>query len=226
VSAVKIEDYETNKRILINKNKLPNMSYQLLKQDVLFYQRFLKANGFYNDVLDGSWGPVTNAADAAFVQKSESIKTEFGAVDSKSESNIITLIPQAQIAARKFLAILTGAGKDVRILSGTRTYAEQDALYKQGRNGNKLPKVTNAKGGQSNHNFGLAWDIGLFENGNYTGTDSKYQALPALVLPQLPELEWGGNWINFKDFPHYQLKSVSEMVADIKNLFENGKLYV
>lgn len=202
------------------------MSYQLLKQDVLFYQRFLKANGFYTARLDGSWGPKTNAADAAFVQQSESIKTEFGAVDSKSESNIITLIPQAQIAARKFLTILTGAGKDVRILSGTRTYAEQDALYRQGRNGNTLPKVTNAKGGQSNHNFGLAWDIGLFENGKYIGTDSKYKPLAAMVLPQLTELEWGGNWISFKDFPHYQLKSVSEMVADIRNLFENGSVYV
>ncbi|MDB5279920.1 MAG: peptidase and D,D-carboxypeptidase VanY/endolysin [Ferruginibacter sp.] len=202
------------------------MSYQLLKQDVLFYQRFLKANGFYDGKLDGRWGPKTDAADAAFVAKSQSVKADFGAVDAKSESNIVTLIPDAQIAARKFLAILTAAGKDIRILSGTRTYAEQDALYKQGRNGNTLPKVTNAKGGQSNHNFGLAWDIGVFENGNYVGTDSKYKAIPAMVLPQLPQLEWGGNWISFKDFPHYQLKSVSDSVADIRNLFENGTAYV
>jgi peptidoglycan L-alanyl-D-glutamate endopeptidase CwlK len=202
------------------------MSYQLLKQDVLFYQRFLKANGFYNDKLDGCWGPKTDAADTAFVAKGQSIKADFGTVDAKSESNIITLIPDAQVAARKFLAILTGAGKDVRILSGTRTYAEQDALYKQGRNGNKLPKVTNARGGQSNHNFGLAWDIGVFENGSYVSNDSKYKSIPAMVLPQLPQLEWGGNWISIKDFPHYQLKSVSDSVAAIRSLFENGSLYV
>ena len=202
------------------------MSYQLLKQDVLFYQRFLKANGFYTAKLDGSWGPKTNAADAAFVQKSQDIKTQFGAVDTKSESCIITLIPAAQIAARKFLRIVTGAGKDIRILSGTRTYAEQDVLYRQGRNGNTLPRVTNARGGQSNHNFGLAWDIGVFENGKYLGTDSKYKPVAPMVLPQLPELEWGGNWKSFKDFPHYQLKAVSESVGDIRTLFEKGSAYV
>jgi peptidoglycan L-alanyl-D-glutamate endopeptidase CwlK len=202
------------------------MSYQLLKQDVLFYQRFLKANGFYNARLDGRWGPKTDAADAAFVAKGQSIKADFGTVDAKSESNIITLIPDAQVVARKFLAILTGAGKDVRILSGTRTYAEQDALYKQGRNGNKLPKVTNARGGQSNHNFGLAWDIGVFENGSYVSNDIKYKAMPAMVLQKLSQLEWGGNWISIKDFPHYQLKSVSDSVAAIRSLFENGSLYV
>ena len=201
------------------------MSYQLLKQDVLFYQRFLKANGFYKAKLDGSWGPETDAADAAFVQQSADIKQQLGDADARSESNIITLIPKAQVTARKFLTILTGLGKDVRIISGTRTYAEQDALYRQGRNGNTLQKVTNAKGGQSNHNFGIAWDIGLFENGKYITNDSKYKAIPAMVLQQMPELEWGGNWITFKDFPHYQLKAVSESVTDVRGLFESGTTY-
>ncbi|MGC4037199.1 MAG: M15 family metallopeptidase [Chitinophagaceae bacterium] len=202
------------------------MSYQLLKHDVLFYQRFLKANGFLTGRLTGTWGAETDAADAAFIQQSEIIKQQNGAADARSESNIITLIPKAQIAARKFLSILKAAGKDVRIISGTRTYAEQDALYKQGRNGNTQPKVTNAKGGQSNHNFGIAWDIGLFENGKYLTSDTKYKQLPALVLPQLPELEWGGNWISFQDVPHYQLKAVSENVATVRGLFENGSSYV
>jgi len=150
----------------------------------------------------------------------------FGAVDARSESNIITLVPQAQIAARKFIAILTDKGKDVRLLSGTRTYAEQDALYRQGRNGNTQPKVTNAKGGQSNHNFGIAWDIGLFENGKYIMADSKYKQLPEMVLPELTGLEWGGSWISFPDFPHYQLKAVSESVATVRGLFESGAAYV
>lgn len=50
------------------------MGYQDLKSDVLFYQRFLKANGFYQNALDGQWGPHTVAADAAFRQQSEAIK--------------------------------------------------------------------------------------------------------------------------------------------------------
>ena len=50
-----------------------------------------------------------------------------------------------------------------------RTFAEQDALYAQGRtklfdaNGKKLGVVTKAKGGQSIHNFGLALDIVLLK---------------------------------------------------------------
>jgi len=45
-----------------------------------------------------------------------------------------------------------------------RTIAEQDALFKQ------RPKVTNAKGGQSIHNYGLAFDIVLLydKDGNET----------------------------------------------------------
>jgi len=55
-----------------------------------------------------------------------------------------------------------------RIISGTRTYEQQNQLFK------KRPKVTNARGGQSNHNFGIAWDVGLFEEGKYyEGTSKK-----------------------------------------------------
>jgi peptidoglycan L-alanyl-D-glutamate endopeptidase CwlK len=72
----------------------------------------------------------------------------------------------------------------------------------------------------------LAWDIGVFENGSYVSNDIKYKAMPAMVLQKLSQLEWGGNWISIKDFPHYQLKSVSDSVADIRTLFENGSLYV
>jgi peptidoglycan L-alanyl-D-glutamate endopeptidase CwlK len=196
------------------------MSYQLLKADVLFYQRFLKANGFYNAKLDGSWGPKTNAADAAFVQQSATIAAQFGSFDARSESNLITLVPKAQIIARQFLKLMIDNGKDVRILSGTRTYAEQDVLFKQ------KPKVTNAKGGQSNHNFGIAWDIGLFENGKYVTTDSKYKPLATLALAKFPELEWGGNWKSFPDFPHYQHKATVQGVVAVRGLFEEGNTYV
>ena len=45
------------------------------------------------------------------------------------------------------------------VTQGLRTFAEQDALYKQ------VPKVTNAKCGQSIHNYGLAFDFCLAEAG-------------------------------------------------------------
>jgi len=201
------------------------MSSQAFKQDVLFYQRFLKSNGFYTGALDGGWGPKTAAADTAFTDKSNEIKDQGGVFDTVSENHILTLIPSAQIAAREFLSLAKASGKDIKILSGTRTYTEQNALYAKGRT-TTGPIVTKAKGGQSNHNFGLAWDIGIFENGNYIGSDKPYQSIPSIVLPQMPQLEWGGNWISIKDFPHYQIKSVSESVAIIRGLFEAGNPYV
>lgn len=204
------------------------MSYQLLKQDVLFYQRFLKSAGFYDGQLDGQWGPITNSADTEFVAQSNSIKTQYGSFDTASESNIITLIPKAQEEARQFLNIAkNNSTTDVRILSGTRTYAQQDELYSHGRNGNTNPIVTNAKGGQSNHNFGIAWDIGLFDtNGNYISSDAGYISFSTIVLPAMNTIEWGGNWIDFKDYPHYQLKPVSENETVIRQLFEEGNTYV
>lgn len=103
------------------------MSYQLLTHDVLFYQRFLKAAGFYSDTLDGIWGPHTNQADADFTAQSTAIAEQLDKFDARSESNIITLLPITQKQARLFLQQCTSAGLDVRIISGTRTFAEQDA---------------------------------------------------------------------------------------------------
>ncbi len=202
------------------------MSYQLLKADVLFYQRFLKANNFYNGKLDGKWGPKTDAADAAFMEYSRDVANQYGSFDARSEANIITLAPKVQVLARKFLQILVAAQYDVRIISGTRTYAEQDALYRKGRYGSTEAVVTKAKGGQSNHNFGTAWDIGLFENGKYITSDNKYKQLAPLVTSQLPELEWGGKWTSFPDYPHYQHMAVANTTAAVRGLFEAGVAYV
>ena len=203
------------------------MSYQLFVGDVLFYQRFLKAGAFYTDVLDGIWGEKTNKADEAFTTISAAIANEYGIFDSRSERSIMSLLPKAQIEARKFLKLSAENNTVVKIISGTRTYQEQDELYSHGRNGNTLPIVTKAKGGQSNHNFGIAWDIGLYDGvGNYIANENPYISIAPTVLEVIDNLEWGGNWHSFKDYPHYQLKAVTEDVASIRNLFESGNNYV
>lgn len=201
------------------------MAYQM-QQDVMFYQRFLKANGFYPYTLDGDWGPKTDAADKAFHQKSVDIAAQEGLFHARSEANIVTLTPKAQIAARKFLKFCKGLGQDVRIISGTRTYAEQDALYAQGRRGRQGPIVTNARGGQSNHNFGIAWDIGIFNGGQYITNDASYIALGAPAIAHISGIEWGGNWNRLKDYPHYQLKAISQNLAVVRTDFEAGTPYV
>ena len=56
-----------------------------------------------------------------------------------------------------------GRGVRLRFSYTLRTFAEQDALFI------KRPKVTNARAGQSFHNYGLAFDIVLLYDKNLDG---------------------------------------------------------
>ena len=199
------------------------MSALLFKEDVLFLQRILAVSGFYTGKLDGKWSAAVELAEAAFEAEFEKIKKEEGEFDARSEANIRTLVPAAQRKARQFLKAVAGRPLTYRILSGTRTYAEQDALFA------KVPRVTKARGGQSNHNFGIAWDVGIFENGKYyTGATKKenqaYQELGAFITAKVPGVAWGGNWKTFPDQPHYEL-ATGKSVKDLRALLEAGKSY-
>src|SRR5687768_7442865 len=92
--------------------------------------------------------------------------------DKRSEANIATLVPNARKQARAFLQAVLDAEIRAQIIGGSRTFAQQDALYEKGRT-KPGSRVTNARGGFSYHNFGIAWDIGIFdEKGKYlTKTD-------------------------------------------------------
>ena len=81
--------------------------------------------------------------------------------DPQSEKNIKTLVAKAQEKARTFLQGVRDAGINAKIIDGSRTFEEQDALFAIGRT-KPGHVVTNARGGFSNHNFGVAWDIGIF----------------------------------------------------------------
>lgn len=205
------------------------MSSPLLKPDVLFAQRLMSSAGYYKGRLDGDWSIAMDKAETDFNDDYLKLRGKLGQFDPRSEKVIATLLPQGQDAARKFMALAT-TKFDVKLLSGLRTYAEQNALYAQGRT-KKGPKVTNARGGFSNHNFAIAWDVGIFVNGKYlTGRNAQeeqqYKDLAALIMPKLGDvLSWGGNWKSIKDRPHYQLK-VGDDVTKCRKLLERGQAYV
>lgn len=109
-----------------------------------------------------------------------------------------------------------GSGTKIRIVQGLRTFAEQDELYAQGRT-KKGAKVTNAKGGQSIHNYGLAFDFCLMypdANGNYTDVswdtkkdfnkDQKADWLQVINRFKNKGFEWGGDWKSIVDTPHLE----------------------
>lgn len=111
---------------------------------------------------------------------------------------------------------LTGKAK-IRITQGLRTIEEQNLMYAQGRT---LPgkKITNAKGGQSVHNYGFAVDICLIIDEKEASWDTAkdwdndkiadwYECVKIFAKYGW---EWGGNWKTFKDLPHFDKKNLND----------------
>ena len=97
------------------------------------------------------------------------------------------------------------------IVSTLRTFEEQDELYAIGRT-KAGRKVTNAKGGQSIHNYGLAIDFALLIDGktaswedlkDFDG-DRKADWMEIVEVFEQAGWEWGGRWKSFTDKPHLQ----------------------
>lgn len=156
---------------------------------------------------DGDFGPATlTALERKLGIGPASVPAPPTSFDERSEKNISSLLPTVQPVFRKLLneanRIAAAYRVTAKIISGTRTYAEQDRLFA------KRPKVTNARGGYSNHNFGIAVDLGLFSGDDYL--DSSNPRLASEIYSRIAPvarslgLEWGGDWKSFKDEPHFQ----------------------
>lgn len=102
------------------------MSAKLFKIDIMFLQRVLAVSGFYKGPLNGKWSSDVDAAEERFLAGYEQIKGQSGEFDNRTESCIMSLIPAAQIKAREFMNAVNGRPLTYRLISGTRTYAEQD----------------------------------------------------------------------------------------------------
>jgi peptidoglycan L-alanyl-D-glutamate endopeptidase CwlK len=129
-----------------------------------------------------------------------------------SSRKIDDLHPKLQPLVRSFIAQCLLNDIDIIITCTFRSSEEQDELYKIGRSV-KGSKVTNSKGGQSKHNFMIdkkpaskAFDVVLMKNGKcvWDVNDSKWIELGEIGTKL--GLEWAGNWLNFKEYPHFQLK--------------------
>jgi len=117
------------------------------------------------------------------------------------------LEPRVRELCEKLIAECDAVGIDILITSTYRDNESQNALYAQGRT---LPgnKVTNAKGGQSFHNYRIAFDMVPLINGkplwSTKGSDGEIWKRIGEIGVNLG-LEWAGNWKTFKEYPHFQL---------------------
>jgi len=103
-------------------------------------------------------------------------------------------------------------GIRVVITDGFRSTEEQDALYRKGR-GDAGSIVTQVKGGQSYHNYGLAIDFALGIPGGKVIWDLEYDGnrngksdwMEVVEIAKELGFTWGGDWANFPDYPHLQM---------------------
>ncbi len=195
--------------------------------------------------VDGSPGPTTwgavhlavvgqKAPDEIKKTETATLAGEGKTADSRSEENSATLHPRFRPFARALIEKAASQGIIIKVTSATRSFAEQDELFAQGRT--KPGKiVTKAKGGFSNHNFGIAIDITIFKG----SSNPEKAKIPVFESPLYKVigalgtdlgLEWGGNWTSIVDEPHFQLRpgwadgiKESDMLAELRTRQASGQ---
>ncbi len=110
------------------------------------------------------------------------------------------LHPAFQPLVRAFLDACLNAGHDVIITCGYRSFREQDELYAQGRT-KPGKRVTNARAGQSWHNYGLAIDVVPLRQGK-PDWQGPWDALGA--IGERLGMTWGGHFKRLVDRPHFE----------------------
>ena len=120
-------------------------------------------------------------------------------INSRSLSD---LNPKVAAMCSEFINRCKMQGIDVIITSTYRDGAAQDALYAQGRS---LPgkKVTNAKAGQSFHNWRVAFDFVPIVGGKAIWNDDALWTKCGEIAEGIG-LEWAGRWTKFKETAHCQ----------------------
>ena len=112
------------------------------------------------------------------------------------------LNPKVADLCRQFIAKCGAQGIDVIITSTYRDAESQNALYAQGRI-TPGKKVTNAKAGQSYHNFKVAFDFCPIVAGKAQWNDTATFTKCGEIAESLG-LEWAGRWKSFKELAHVQ----------------------
>ena len=116
------------------------------------------------------------------------------------------LLPSVRTRVQQFLDSAKAQGIDLLVTSTYRDNASQDALYAQGRT-TVGRIVTNAKAGQSWHNYRCAVDVVPVVAGKprWDVKDAVWQEVGR--LGKAAGLEWAGDWKRFKEYPHFQYTS-------------------
>lgn len=194
-----------------------SLTWKLLIDNVKAVQKLLNSYGFHVGYPDGWFGTYTTNA----VQKFQNHNGLYpsGIVDPRtrrklfnphpkdnvdtrpSSNDLNSLNPHVTMLARRFLELTKAHNLDVRITTAFRSWDESDRLFAQGRT-TPGPTISNARGGDSYHNWGLAFDAAPYENGKISNDTEKFKAMGH--LGQQIGLQWGGTFKALVDYPHFQ----------------------
>lgn len=133
------------------------------------------------------------------------------------------LHPIAREKALRWVDACKAEGVEVLVYCTYRSAEEQNELYKVGRTvkgegvSPKLPMgrtVTNARGGDSIHQYRCAWDAVPMVHGKPAWGDLGRYKIMAKCAKQLG-IEWAGEWVSFKEQAHFQYTG-GLTLADLK----------
>lgn len=129
-----------------------------------------------------------------------------------SSRRIEDLRPDVQVLARAFVKKAAEANIDVLIYCTLRDNESQAALYAQGRT--KPGRiVTNARPGESFHNYGVAFDCVPLVSGKAAWDDDKAYAQLGRIGEALG-LEWAGRWTGkLREKAHFQFTGGKSLAA-------------
>src|SRR5437660_3691972 len=111
-------------------------------------------------------------------------------MNTSSQTRLQKVHPELAKRVTELIQALQAQGMQVEVVQGLRTFEEQDELYAQGRS-KPGQIVTRAKGGQSNHNYGIAVDLCPFVNGQPQWNDN-HAFVRIGKEAENRGLEWGG----------------------------------
>lgn len=160
-------------------------------------------------------------------------------IDQITLTRIKTMHPKVRsevgIIYNEIVASLTGKAI-CRFAYTIRTFAEQAALYAQGRT-KKGKIVTNAPAGLSIHQYGLSLDIVLLidkdGNGTYetaswdTATDFDHDGISDWMeivrIFKKYGWVWGGDFKSIRDMPHFE-KTFGHKASDLLQMVKDKKV--
>jgi peptidoglycan LD-endopeptidase CwlK len=137
--------------------------------------------------------------------------------------NINDLHPTLKRGAIELLKRLENLGLKPLITATFRDVEYQNSLYAKGRTASGSI-VTNARGGESIHNYRLAFDLCKNVKGQEFSDLSFFNT--AGEIWQDMGGEWGGNWLTFQDKPHFEFtnKLTLKELQNGKKMDDNTKM--